>query len=225
MLTHVEAWNVNSLPINSYSVPHQAFLWSKFMCLLLKIRIVCIFHLTCFFLRFDQFNSRYLRKILVRQDKQPKSSLVRLYQKLQRRDQIREEERKVEECVTWVTNYNKRRHTHTQIDMHTRVRHTYIVTLVYGDFVSVQIYSHWITSSIFCLCVCMRQGEFTEPGSAAWGDGQHQTDPHHQPAQLQPKGVCHPTECQLSKPTFTTVHHSLLLIHGQLLCCSAISHS
>lgn len=50
--------------------------------------------------RFDQFNSRYLRKILVRQDKRPKSSLVRLYQKLQRRDRIREEERRVEECVT-----------------------------------------------------------------------------------------------------------------------------
>ncbi|XP_076148835.1 sodium/hydrogen exchanger 2-like [Alosa pseudoharengus] len=53
--------------------------------------------------KFDQFNNRYLRKFLVRQDKQPKSSLVRLYQKLQRRDQKREEMRKDEECVMETT--------------------------------------------------------------------------------------------------------------------------
>ncbi|XP_063045552.1 sodium/hydrogen exchanger 2-like isoform X2 [Engraulis encrasicolus] len=49
--------------------------------------------------KFDHFNTKYLRKILVRPDKRPKSSLVRLYQKLERRDQRREEERKDEEGV------------------------------------------------------------------------------------------------------------------------------
>ncbi|KAL7886331.1 hypothetical protein AOLI_G00066260 [Acnodon oligacanthus] len=40
--------------------------------------------------RFEHFNTKYLKRFLIREDKQPKSSIVRLYQELERREQMGE---------------------------------------------------------------------------------------------------------------------------------------
>ncbi|KAG9341677.1 hypothetical protein JZ751_018741 [Albula glossodonta] len=42
--------------------------------------------------KFEQFNSKYLKKFLIREDTQPKSSIVLLYQELERREQMGEED-------------------------------------------------------------------------------------------------------------------------------------
>ncbi|XP_030621468.1 sodium/hydrogen exchanger 2-like [Chanos chanos] len=42
--------------------------------------------------KFEQFNNKYLKKFLIREDKQPKSSIVLLYQELERREQNGEED-------------------------------------------------------------------------------------------------------------------------------------
>ncbi|KAL7863441.1 hypothetical protein SRHO_G00124250 [Serrasalmus rhombeus] len=40
--------------------------------------------------KFEHFNTKYLKRFLIREDKQPKSSIVRLYQELERREQMGE---------------------------------------------------------------------------------------------------------------------------------------
>ncbi|XP_064184411.1 sodium/hydrogen exchanger 2-like [Anguilla rostrata] len=42
--------------------------------------------------KFEQFNRKYLRRFLIREDTQPKSSIVLLHQELERREQTREED-------------------------------------------------------------------------------------------------------------------------------------
>ncbi|XP_072519279.1 sodium/hydrogen exchanger 2-like [Salminus brasiliensis] len=42
--------------------------------------------------KFEQFNTKYLKRFLIREDKQPKSSIVRLYQELERREQMGEDD-------------------------------------------------------------------------------------------------------------------------------------
>ncbi|KAI4886918.1 hypothetical protein NFI96_030434 [Prochilodus magdalenae] len=42
--------------------------------------------------KFEHFNTKYLKRFLIREDKQPKSSIVRLYQELERREQMGEDE-------------------------------------------------------------------------------------------------------------------------------------
>ena len=42
--------------------------------------------------RFEQFNRKYLRRFLIREERQARSSILRVYQELERREQRGEEE-------------------------------------------------------------------------------------------------------------------------------------
>lgn len=48
--------------------------------------------LCCVFVRFEQFNKKYLRRFLIREDHQAPSSILRVYQELERREQRGDEE-------------------------------------------------------------------------------------------------------------------------------------
>uniref|UniRef100_W5L251 Sodium/hydrogen exchanger n=1 Tax=Astyanax mexicanus TaxID=7994 RepID=W5L251_ASTMX len=50
--------------------------------------------------KFEQFNTKYLKRFLIREDKQPKSSIVRLYQELERREQMGEDDEGTEDSQT-----------------------------------------------------------------------------------------------------------------------------
>lgn len=46
----------------------------------------------CVCVRFEQFNKKYLRRFLIRNDRQASSSILRVYQELERREQRGAEE-------------------------------------------------------------------------------------------------------------------------------------
>lgn len=46
----------------------------------------------CVYGRFEQFNRKYLRRFLIREDHQARSSILRVYQELERREQRGDEE-------------------------------------------------------------------------------------------------------------------------------------
>lgn len=46
----------------------------------------------CVCVRFEQFNRKYLRRFLIREDHQARSSILRVYQELERREQRGDEE-------------------------------------------------------------------------------------------------------------------------------------
>lgn len=48
--------------------------------------------LVCVRVRFEQFNKKYLRRFLIRNDRQASSSILRVYQELERREQRGAEE-------------------------------------------------------------------------------------------------------------------------------------
>ena len=49
---------------------------------------VCV----CLNVRFEQFNKKYLRRFLIREERQECSSILRVYEELERREQRGEEE-------------------------------------------------------------------------------------------------------------------------------------
>ena len=46
----------------------------------------------CLNVRFEQFNKKYLRRFLIREERQECSSILRVYEELERREQRGEEE-------------------------------------------------------------------------------------------------------------------------------------
>lgn len=61
-------------------------------------KVLMIFHSKletvtyCVCVRFEQFNKKYLRRFLIREDHQAPSSILRVYQELERREQRGDEE-------------------------------------------------------------------------------------------------------------------------------------
>lgn len=61
-------------------------------------KVPMIFHsqleivICCVFVRFEQFNKKYLRRFLIREGHQAPSSILRVYQELERREQRGDEE-------------------------------------------------------------------------------------------------------------------------------------
>lgn len=49
-------------------------------------------YFVCVSVRFDQFNVKYLRRILIREDHQACSSILRVYQELERQEQRGDED-------------------------------------------------------------------------------------------------------------------------------------
>lgn len=61
--------------------------WQQTLCTFSTSHSIVICVLVCVCVRFEQFNKKYLRRFLIRNDRQASSSILRVYQELERREQ------------------------------------------------------------------------------------------------------------------------------------------
>lgn len=66
--------------------------WQQTLCTFSTSHSIAICVLVCVRVRFEQFNKKYLRRFLIRNDRQASSSILRVYQELERREQRGAEE-------------------------------------------------------------------------------------------------------------------------------------